>query len=286
MPELPEVETVCRGLEPFMRGRVFEKVILRRKDLRVAFPKDLAGRLEGRKVTHISRRAKYMLVHIARSKDFAPDTLIVHLGMSGRLTAITKGKSYKPIKHDHMILDMSGGIRIVFHDPRRFGMVMITPQAQIETHKSFVHLGPEPLGPEFSQTVLGQTLNGKKTNIKTALLDQRVVVGVGNIYASEALFQSGISPLRQACDVKPKEQEVLVKAIKDVLKRAIKAGGSSLKDYKKADGTLGYFQHGFKVYDRAGEPCPRCAKDGKKEHTIKKIVQTGRATYFCDGCQK
>ncbi len=286
MPELPEVETVCRGLEPFMRGKTFQRVILRRKDLRVPFPKNLAERLEGRKVTNISRRAKYMLVHIAGNKNIGADILIVHLGMSGRMTAIPKGRDYTPVKHDHMILEMTDGPKIVFHDPRRFGMVMLTPEGQIETHKSFAHLGPEPLEAGFSKSVLDKKLKDKKANIKTALLDQTVVVGVGNIYASEALFDSGISPARPAGNVEEGELEDLVRAIKNVLRRAIKAGGSSLKDYKKADGTLGYFQHGFKVYDRECQPCPRCTKNGKKGHIIQKIVQSGRATYFCPRCQK
>lgn len=286
MPELPEVETVCRGLEPVMKSKIIDKVLLRRKNLRIPFPKNMAGRLEGRKISHLSRRAKYILIHVAADAHNEEDVLVVHLGMSGQMTIVKNGAGYKPLKHDHMVISLKGGGVVVLNDARRFGMVLLEKVSGLGGHQAFQHLGPEPLESSFTGNVLHHRLCGKKANIKTALLDQRVVAGIGNIYASEALFEAGISPLASAGDVGAKKIDALVTSIKNVLTCAIKAGGSTLKDYKQADGSLGYFQHSFAVYDREGDACPRCVKNGKKNHTIHKIVQSARATYYCPHCQK
>lgn len=285
MPELPEVETVCAGLRPFVCGQKIKTIQLRRKDLRVPFPKRMAARLEGRRIESVSRRAKYILLHIKEEGIHPAEIFTIHLGMSGRITMVDKVGAYTPEKHDHMIVMLQNGTGFVFNDARRFGMVFLEPSCDMENHKAFSHLGPEPLERGFTTRVLREKLAGKKADIKTVIMDQCVVVGVGNIYASEALFQASISPRRAAGDVEEAEAGALVSSIKDVLRRAIAAGGSTLKDYKQADGSLGYFQHRFAVYDRAGQPCPRCAKNGKTKSVIQKIVQAGRATYFCPTCQ-
>lgn len=287
MPELPEVETVCRGLEPAMKGRVVQKLVLRRKDLRIPFPQNMAVRLEGRKILRLSRRAKYILIHVAgRKKGEGEDIVIVHLGMSGQMGVVAQASSYKLRKHDHMMITMDNNVLIVFNDARRFGMVMMEKAQALSSHPSFKDMGPEPLEDAFMGAALLQRLMGKKTSIKSALLDQHVVAGVGNIYACEALYEAKISPLALAGSLTFAKAQVLAGAIKDVLARAIRAGGSTLKDYKKADGSSGYFQHSFAVYGRAGQPCPRSLKNGKKGHTILKITQSGRATYYCPQCQK
>lgn len=283
MPELPEVETVRRGLEPAMNGRVITKVLLNREGLRVPFPKDLASILAGRTVLKLTRRAKYLLVHIGGKSI---DLLIVHLGMSGQLTVAPNLAAYQPRKHDHMVIALDNGAGIVFNDARRFGMVMLSPEDSIDAHAAFSALGPEPLPESFTGKVLHERLSRKATPIKIALLDQRLVAGVGNIYASEALFDAGISPLRKASTIKPVEAGRLAGAIRAVLLRAIAAGGSSLRDFRQAGGELGYFQHSFAVYDKEGIPCPRCGAGAKKKAVIKKIVQGGRATYYCPRCQK
>ncbi len=283
MPELPEVETVRRGLEPAMAGNVLSKIDVRRKDLRVPFPPGLAKLLEGRTVLRLTRRAKYLLIHVDGKCE---DILIVHLGMSGQMTVVQDIKNYKPKKHDHMILSMSNGVGVVFNDARRFGMVMLTTPLEMDAHAAFCLLGPEPLSNSFNGEILHERLRGKSTPIKLAILDQRVVAGIGNIYASEALYEASISPLRQAGSLSLKNCEDLAAAIKNVLTYAIAAGGSSLKDYRRADGELGYFQHSFIVYDREGEACPRCMAGGKKKAIIRKIVQSGRSTYDCPSCQK
>lgn len=279
MPELPEVETVMRGLEPFLSGKILKEIHVHRADLRVPFPAKLAD-LKGRKITQLSRRAKYMLLH------FGDDILVIHLGMSGRMVVHHDMKGHELAKHDHMVMVMKDNAGAVFNDPRRFGMVLLLPQKDLAGHPAFRSLGPEPLSKEFNGDVLYTALARKNTPIKSALLDQRVIAGIGNIYACEALFAAGIDPCRKASDVTPDEADELSKAIKDVLKRAIAAGGSSLKDYRQADGSLGYFQHGFKVYGREGEPCPRCKKGDKKKPIIHKITQAGRSTFFCPACQK
>lgn len=281
MPELPEVETVKNGLSPFMVGRAIHKIELRRADLRVPFPENLAKVLKGRNVEGLSRRAKYLLAHLSGGQ-----VMIVHLGMSGKMTMQPDIKSYVPLKHDHMIVHLSDGGGVVFNDARRFGMVFLTQEEVLHNHPALAHLGPEPLSNNFSGPVLMERLRGKKVPLKIALLDQRVVAGVGNIYASEALHLSHISPLRPAGTLKLKEAEALTSTIRDVLVRAIKAGGSTLKDFRQSDGSLGYFQHRFSVYDKEGEACPCCGPNGRKKAVIHKIVQGGRATYYCPLCQK
>ena len=275
MPELPEVETVMRGLSPAMLGHSIERVKLYRPDLRVPFPKNMQRKLAGQKITTLSRRAKYILINFENDQ-----ILVIHLGMSGRVSIIPKSEKYDVQKHDHMILTMNSGTRIVYNDPRRFGMVFLVKTNALETHKAFSHLGPEPLGNDFSAPYLLEALKNKKTSIKQAVLDQRVVVGVGNIYACEALYRAGINPKKQAYCIKSEKAEELVKAIRFILRKAIKAGGSTLKDYRHTDGELGYFQHNFTVYDCEGAPCKNCSK------AIKRIVQGGRSTFYCATCQK
>ncbi len=279
MPELPEVETVRRGLEAAIKAPAeIAKVDQRRPDLRVPFPKNLKKRLEGHNVTGFGRRAKYLLLYISSG-----EVLIIHLGMSGRIL-ITKG--HKPEKHDHLIMTFKTGQQVILNDPRRFGMVYLCKEDELEAHKAFAHLGPEPLGNDFNGPVLAARLKGKNTPVKLAILDQKTVVGVGNIYACEALFKAGISPLRKASTIQGARAEKLAASIRDVLTRAIKAGGSSLKDYRQTDGELGYFQHNFKVYDRAGEKCRSCDCDIQRTGGIKRITQSGRSTFYCPRKQK
>jgi len=291
MPELPEVETVRRGLAPAMEGARFTRVEARRRDLRWPLPRDFAQRLQGQKVEGLGRRAKYLLADLSSG-----DVLIMHLGMSGSFRLRRNGETFlgdpryfetaKDAKHDHVVFHMSSGATVTFNDPRRFGSMKLVPCAKLEREPLLRGLGPEPLGNEFDAAMLAKACAGKKTSLKAALSDQRVVAGLGNIYVCEALFRARLSPKRQASTIadrngEPNERAVaLVDAIKAVLHDAIKAGGSSLRDHRKADGSLGYFQHSFRVYDRAGEPCPHCK--GK----IKRIVQTGRSTFYCPSCQK
>lgn len=278
MPELPEVETVMRGLEKAVHGGVIEKAEVRRKDLRVPFPANLKKKLEGRRIDHFTRRAKYIQVHLDDGQ-----VLVLHLGMSGRILI---DRDHTPEKHDHMILQMKGGTHVVFNDPRRFGLVYLMKEEDVETHPAFKGLGPEPLGNDFSGPVLEYRLKGKKVAIKQALLDQRVVAGVGNIYACEALYEAGLSPTRAAGTVRGEKAEKLAAAIRNVLNRAIKAGGSTLRDHRQTNGELGYFQHEFKVYDREGGQCALCDCGGKKTSVIKRIVQGGRSTFYCPVHQK
>ncbi len=275
MPELPEVETVCRGLEPVLVGQVIARADVRRKDLRKPFPKGLKTLLELAKVTHITRRAKYIRIHL--DNDYV---LLIHLGMSGRI--VFHPSDYKPQVHDHFILHMKNGQQIVLNDPRRFGIVDIVRTGDMDAHVLFSHLGPEPLSNSFSGPVLATALAGKKAAIKQVIMDQRIVVGVGNIYASEALFMAGINPEKPAGKLKPDHAEALVRAIKTVLQKAIRAGGSTLRDHRQANGELGYFQHSFSVYDREGQSCVVCA--GKRP--IMRITQGGRSTFYCPSCQK
>jgi formamidopyrimidine-DNA glycosylase len=288
MPELPEVETVRRGLAPAMEGARFAKVEVRDRRLRWPLPKDFAKKLEGQTVAGLGRRAKYLLADLTSG-----DVLMMHLGMSGSFRV---GKDAKPgvyyheksksTAHDHVVFHMSNGSLVTFNDPRRFGSMKLIKRAMIDDEPLLRSLGPEPLGNEFDAAMLAATCAGKKTSLKAALLDQRVVAGLGNIYVCEALFRAKLSPKRQAATLagrngKPNERAVaLVEAIKAVLKDAIEAGGSSLRDHRRTDGALGDFQHNFRVYDREGEPCPGCK--GK----IKRIVQTGRSTFYCPSCQK
>jgi formamidopyrimidine-DNA glycosylase len=273
MPELPEVETVRMGLLPILDGHKFVKVETRRGDLRVPFPKDFAKRLTGRRVHRLWRRAKYLLAELDRG-----ETLVIHLGMSGRISLHGDGLG----KHDHVVMETDAPARIVFTDHRRFGLMALIDTAKLDADKLFKGLGVEPLSDAFDGAYLARALKGKKTPIKSALLDQRVIAGIGNIYACEALFRAGISPKRLAAKLQKASIAALVQAIKTVLKEAIKAGGSSLRDYRKADGELGTFQHHFAVYDRAGEPCPKRGCGG----TVKRIVQSGRSTFTCPKCQK
>lgn len=282
MPELPEVETVMRGLSPVLLNQVIEVVQVRRKDLRVPFPRGLKKTLEGQKITALSRRAKYILITLGGG-----DILVIHLGMSGSMRIIPPNEAFAGYqKHDHFAFTLKGGAHIIYNDPRRFGMIFMAQAGQLETHKAFAHLGPEPLGNAFSGEVLAARLKGKKTSIKQALLDQRLVVGVGNIYACEALYQSGISPLVEAGHIKGARAENLVVQIRDVLTRAIAAGGSTLKDHRQADGELGYFQHNFAVYDREKQPCAGCDCDIVKTGGVQRIVQSGRSTFYCAQKQK
>ncbi|MCB9987778.1 MAG: bifunctional DNA-formamidopyrimidine glycosylase/DNA-(apurinic or apyrimidinic site) lyase [Rhodospirillales bacterium] len=281
MPELPEVETVMRGMAPVVTGRQIAQVDQRRAGLRVPFPDRLPEILTGKTVNRLSRRAKYILAHLDGGR-----VLVLHLGMSGRVLLPAPGEDYTPEKHDHLILTFDNGARLVFRDPRRFGMVLLLEENTWSDHKAFAGLGPEPLGNDFSAPVLAAALAGRQTPIKTALLDQRHVAGLGNIYVCEALFQAGIDPERPAANIKPDEAEALVVAIRDVLGRAIAAGGSSLKDYRQADGHLGYFQHQFAVYGRAGEPCPGCTCDVSKTKGVRQIRQAGRSSFYCPEKQK
>lgn len=279
MPELPEVETVMRGLEPVLSGKILMDIKTYRADLRVPFPAGLPA-LKRRRITGLSRRAKYMLIH------FEEDILAVHLGMSGRMVIQTDMAGYARGPHDHMVMIMENGQGVVFNDPRRFGMVLQFRQDDMAAHPSFARLGPEPLSPEFDGAFLYAALRKRNGPVKTVLLDQHMVVGIGNIYACEALFAAGIDPRRKASTIGRAKAEALALAVRDVLQKAIAAGGSSLKDYRQADGSLGYFQHAFKVYDREGEPCPSCPAGGKKKAVIHRVVQAGRSTFFCPVCQK
>lgn len=276
MPELPEVETVIRGMRPVIEGQTITATHQGRPDLRTPFPNKLANRLNTRYVSHITRRAKYILAHL----DSA-ETLIIHLGMSGRIHLATPGEPYDLQKHDHFALTFSSGAQMIFTDPRRFGQVMLIPETEINNHPAFAKLGPEPLGNEFAAPVLAAALKTRKGPIKNVLLDQHVIAGLGNIYVCEALFQSGIDPQRPANSLTGAETENLTTAIKDVLIRAIDAGGSSLKDYRQTDGTLGYFQHHFAVYGKAREACPGCKCDVSKTGGIQQIKQGGRSTFYC-----
>jgi formamidopyrimidine-DNA glycosylase len=291
MPELPEVETVRIGLAPFLERHKFTRVVTNRRDLRVPFPPNFSKRLEGRTVVRIRRRAKYLLADLDSG-----ETLVVHLGMSGRMSVYSQGKKrelgqyvYDQAtadagrgKHDHVVMDTDAPARIVFTDHRRFGLMTILDTATLSTDRLFKDMGIEPLSEAFTTAWLTRVLDGKRTPIKSALLDQRVVAGLGNIYVCEALFRAHISPKRCAATVSGKRTPALVAAIRDVLKEAIKAGGSSLRDYAKADGALGEFQHRFAVYDRAGDPCTTAGCPG----TIKRMVQAGRSTFHCPSCQR
>jgi formamidopyrimidine-DNA glycosylase len=281
MPELPEVETVRRGLEPVLAGRRIVRADVRRPDLRWPFPPGFATRLTGARIMALRRRSKYLLADLDSG-----ETLIAHLGMSGRMliSGAAVGTFHHehpaPAKHDHVVLDMEGGARVTFNDARRFGAMDLWQTADLASHRLLAGLGPEPLGNAFSAAILLACLDGRVTPVKAVLLDQRVVAGLGNIYVCEALWRARISPLRLARDVSATEADELAAAVRQVLLDAIAAGGSSLKDYRQADGELGYFQHSFAVYGREGEPCRR--DDGG---TIARMVQSGRSSFFCPVCQ-
>jgi len=289
MPELPEVETVRLGLQPVMEGYRLMDVETRRGDLRVPFPKDFVGRTKGRKVKQLRRRAKYILADLDSG-----ETLVIHLGMSGRMRVYSETAQrklgnyiYDPPpagagsgKHDHVVFETDAPARIVFNDHRRFGLMALVDTGRLEEDKLFKAIGIEPLSKGFNATYLAGALAGKKTPIKSALLDQRLIAGLGNIYVCEALFRAGISPKRLAGSVKKERIAPLVAAIKKVLKDAIAAGGSTLRDHAQATGDPGNFQHRFLVYGREGKPCKLACKG-----TVKRIVQAGRSTFYCPKCQ-
>ena len=283
MPELPEVETVRRGLLPVMEGAVIAKADVRRPDLRWPFPERMAERLTGRKVLRLRRRAKFILADLSEG-----ETLILHLGMSGRMliSGDPLGRFHHdhpaPEKHDHVVFDMSNGTRVTFNDARRFGAMDLAPTDTVEDHRLLAGLGPEPLGNSFNEACLVAALRGRMTPIKSALLDQRIVAGLGNIYVCEALYRAGISPRRKAGRISAARVASLVPVIRDVLSEAIEAGGSSLRDYRQTDGELGYFQHAFRVYDRESAPCQTA---GCPDH-IRRIVQSGRSSFYCPTCQR
>ena len=283
MPELPEVETVRRGLVPAMEGAVIARVDVNRPDLRWPFPERMAERLEGARVDRLGRRSKYILADLSTG-----ETLIIHLGMSGRIliSGDPLGQFHHDHpaaeKHDHVVIHMQNGARVTFNDPRRFGAMDLAPTESVEGHMLLKKLGPEPLGNAFDERYLVGALGGRRTPIKSALLDQRVVAGLGNIYVCEVLFRAGISPMRQAGRISAARVAGLVPLIRDVLNEAIEAGGSSLKDYRHTDGELGYFQHTFRVYDRQGTPCQTPDCTGK----IARIVQSGRSSFYCPRCQR
>lgn len=279
MPELPEVETVTRGIRPRLEGRRIVRVVPRRPDLRTPLPVDFARRVEGRRVLAVTRRAKYILVRLepgTPAQGGAEDDLIIHLGMTGRLVVGARPAA-GPGPHDHVELVTDEGTVIRYSDPRRFGLMDLVPTSALAADPRFAGLGPEPLGPGFTPAALEAALAGRTTSIKAALLDQRIVAGLGNIYACEALFDAGIAPRRRAGTVRGERARRLAAAIKDVLTRAIAAGGSSARDYVQASGEAGWFQHEWRVYDREGRPCPgcTCAKG------VKRIVQGGRSTFYC-----
>ena len=276
MPELPEVETVCRGLRPKLEGHVLVDVIQRRPDLRFPLPENFAERLQGRTIERIDRRAKYILAHLDDGW-----TLIAHLGMSGRMT-LTDEAPPAADKHDHIEFRTDEGTTVRFNDPRRFGSMDLIRTAELNAHPILASLGPEPLSNSFNEVALSIALRGRKTPIKSALLDQKIVAGLGNIYVCEALFRAGISPKRMAYTIPGQRAARLVTAIRDVLNAAIAAGGSSLRDYVQTNGKLGYFQHNWRVYDREGETCAHNGCGG----TIRRIVQSGRSTFYCGKHQR
>jgi formamidopyrimidine-DNA glycosylase len=301
MPELPEVETVRRGLQPAMEGAKIVKAEARRKDLRFPFQKDFVARLEGQTVTGLGRRAKYLMADLGSG-----DVLLMHLGMSGSFRVVrdddakTPGQFHHPRgedrAHDHVLFRMSSGADVIFNDPRRFGYMKIIARNALEDEPLLKGLGPEPLGNEFDAKMLAASCANRKTSLKAALLDQRVVAGLGNIYVCEALFRAHLSPRRLAATIATKagqrkgvaggeptdHAKRLVTAIHAVLNQAIKAGGSSLRDHRQTSGELGYFQHSFQVYDREGEKCQSAGCSG----IVRRFTQNGRSTFWCPKCQK
>jgi len=293
MPELPEVETVRRGLEPAMVGARFTRVMQRRPDLRFPFPERFVERLEGQEVRALSRRAKYLLADLSSG-----EVLIMHLGMSGRFLVTKDGASRMPGEfhhehgglgaHDHVVFQLSNGASVTYNDARRFGFMDLVPRAEIETCRHFAGMGIEPLGNELSGETIAALFAGRRTPLKAALLDQRLIAGLGNIYVCEALFRTGLHPEAPAgtlADGKGRPTQKahqLAQVIRDVLSEAVTAGGSTLRDHAQVDGSLGYFQHSFRVYDREGEPCvtPECTG------IVERLVQSGRSTFYCPVCQK
>jgi formamidopyrimidine-DNA glycosylase len=281
MPELPEVETVRRGLVPVMEGAVISRAEVNRPDLRWPLPEDMADRLTGKRVSALRRRSKYILADLDSG-----ETLLVHLGMSGRMliSGAQLGSFYHdhpaPQKHDHVVLHMEGGARITFNDARRFGAMDLLPTGG--THPLLEGLGPEPFGNDFNEPYLAARVKGRKTPIKAALLDQSIVAGLGNIYVAETLYRARISPLRMAGELTENQVHGLVPVIREVLAEAIEAGGSSLRDFRQANGELGYFSKHFQVYDREGDACETPGCTG----TITRTVQSGRSSFWCPACQR
>lgn len=293
MPELPEVETVRRGLAPAMVGATLERVEIRRPNLRFPFPERFAERLTGAEVNALSRRAKFLMAALSSG-----ETLVMHLGMSGRFSVEMIDKHSEPgafhhaaggiPAHDHVVFDLSSGARITYNDTRRFGFMLLIPDGDLARHPQFAGLGVEPLGNDFHAGLLDRLFAGKSTPLKAALLDQRLIAGLGNIYVCEALHRSHLSPMRAAGSLsgagkgKAEARERLASAIRSVLDEAIAAGGSTLRDYAHTDGSLGYFQHRFHVYDRENAPCPMPGCKG----VVQRDVQSGRSTFWCAACQK
>ena len=282
MPELPEVETVRRGLEPVLAGRRILRAEVRREGLRWPFPAGMAARLQGARVTRLGRRSKYLLAGLERG-----ETLIVHLGMSGRMlvSGVRVGAFVHEHgelgRHDHVVLEIEGGARVTFNDARRFGAMDLWPTEALASHRLLAGLGPEPLGNGFHAEYLAGRLAGRRAPVKAVLSDQRAVAGLGNIYVCEALWRAGVAPQRAGGELREAEVEALVAAVREVLVAAIEAGGSSLRDYRRADGELGYFQHSFAVYGRAGQACARPGCGG----VIARDVQAGRSSFYCPECQ-
>jgi len=269
VPELPEVETVVRGLRPLLVGQRLRSVMARRPDLRWPLPPDLGQRLTGATVTAIARRAKFGLIETDRG-----DTLLFHLGMSGRFRPLNG----PPADHDHVLIE-TASVRLAFHDPRRFGALALAPTAELARHPWLARLGPEPLDPGFGGAMLARAAAGRAAPVKALLLDQKAVAGIGNIYACEALHAAGIAPGRAAGRLSRARLDRLAAAIRQTLQAAIEAGGSTLRDHAAPSGDLGYFQHAFRVYGRAGAPCPGCGAP------VRRRVQAGRSTFYCACCQ-
>ncbi len=276
MPELPEVETVRRGLAMALEGKRLSRVEVRRPDLRRPFPERFAERLKDRRIRSFRRRAKYLLLGLDTGEDW-----LIHLGMSGRML-VGQGWPNELDAHDHVVIGAEDGTVVRFNDARRFGVMDLIAAGETEKHPLIKGIGPEPLDASFDGATLAKRLKGKAAPIKAALLDQRVVAGIGNIYASEALFRAGISPTRKAGTIQGERAGKLVAAVKAVLDEAIKAGGSSLRDHRQTSGELGYFQHSFKVYGKDGKPCPVC----RSKTGIRHLVQSGRSTFYCAKCQR
>ena len=276
MPELPEVETVRRGLEKAMVGRRINQVVVRRSDLRRPLPQNFSDMLTGREITQLDRRAKYLLIYLDSG-----NVVLVHLGMSGRMVIEQGTEVEVPArKHEHIAFSVGNGTVVRFSDPRRFGLMDLTREEKLFNHPLLKSIGPEPLGEEFTAASLMNSLKGRKTTIKSALLDQRIVAGLGNIYVCEGLFIAGVSPRRITQNISISRVERLVSTIKEVLRAAINAGGSTLQDHVTPTGEMGYFQYNFKVYGREGKPCETCMRP------VKRIVQAGRSTFFCARCQR
>ena len=281
MPELPEVETVRRGLAPVMEGRKILSVEQRRPDLRFPFPNRFSERISGTKIERLGRKAKFLTGYLSSG-----EVLVLHLGMTGRFTIdgdATADLVHIPntnAKHDHVVFHMEGGVRVTYNDPRRFGFMELWPGDTFQNYPRLKKLGPEPLSNHFNADYLDTALAGRNTPIKTALLDQSIIAGLGNIYVCEALFRAGISPKRKAASVVGKRAARLAPAINAIISEAIEAGGSSISDFASADGSLGYFQHAFDVYDREGQDCKACAAP------VKRIIQSGRSSFYCSSCQR